>query len=59
MPLEKQIRSEQLKKQRDRELAECLAIIDERFGSVWFDLPRDERKQLEIEIRKEAKRRCQ
>jgi len=59
MPDDKRNTSDHLKKQRDRELAECLAIIDERFGSVWFDLPRDERRQLVIEIRKEAKQRCQ
>lgn len=45
--------------QHDRELAECYMIIDERFGPEWLDIPADEKKQLKIEIRKEAKKRCQ
>ena len=59
MPVDKQNTSEHLKKQREREVAEFLAIMDERCGSDWFDLSRDEKRQIIIEIRKEAKRRCQ
>lgn len=46
-------------KQYDREQAEYYAIIDERYGAAWYDLPEPERQQLKIEIRKEAKKRCQ
>lgn len=46
-------------KQYDREQAEYYAIIDERYGAAWYDLPYSERQQLKIEIRKEAKKRCQ
>ena len=46
-------------KQYDREQAEYYAIIDERYGAAWDDLPIQERQQLKIEIRKEAKKRCQ
>lgn len=42
-----------------REEAEFYAIIDERFGEDWYELDIAERQQLEIEIRKEAKQRCQ
>ncbi len=59
MPDEKNNTSEHLKKQREREVAEFLAIMDERYGSDWFDLSRDEKRQIIIEIRKEAKQRCQ
>lgn len=45
-------------KEYDREQAEFYAIIDERYGAAWYDLPARERQQLRIEIRKEAKERC-
>lgn len=45
-------------KQFVREMAEYYAIIDERYGAGWYDIPINERQQLEIEIRKEAKQRC-
>ena len=45
-------------RQYDRERAECYAIIDERYGAEWYDIPISEREKLKIEIRKEAKQRC-
>lgn len=45
-------------RQYDLERAECYAIIDERYGSEWYDIPIAEREKLKIEIRKEAKQRC-
>ena len=53
----KPVRFEEL--QHYREVAEYYTIIDERYGPGWYDIPIDERQQLEIEIRKEAKQRCQ
>ncbi len=47
-----------LMKQYDREQAEYYAIIDERYGAGWYDIPSDERRKLEYEIRQEAKKRC-
>jgi len=46
-------------KQYCREMAEYYAIIDERYGAGWYDIPIKERQELEIEIRKEVKQRCQ
>jgi len=45
-------------KQFVREMTEYYAIIDERYGAEWYDIPIAERQKLEIEIRKEAKQRC-
>lgn len=53
----KNVRFEEL--QHFREEAEYYAIIDERYGAGWYDIPIKERQEIEIEIRKEAKRRCQ
>ena len=48
-------------KQHCREVAEyyTITIIDERYGAGWYDIPIKERQEIKIEIRKEAKRRCQ
>jgi len=46
-------------KQYCREEAEYYAIIDERYGAGWYDIPIKERQEIEIEIRKEVKQRCQ
>ena len=53
----KPVRFEEL--QHFREVAEYYVIIDERYGAGWYDIPIKERQEIEIEIRKEAKRRCQ
>ena len=45
--------------QHFREVAEYYTIIDERYGPEWYDIPIAEREKLKIEIRKEAKQRCQ
>lgn len=45
-------------KQFVREMDEYYAIIDERYGAGWYDIPIKERQEIEIEIRKEAKQRC-
>lgn len=52
----KHVRFEEL--QHFREVAEYYAIIDERYGAEWYDIPIAEREKLKIEIRKEAKQRC-
>jgi len=53
----KPVRFEEL--QHFREVAEYYVIIDERYGAEWYDIPIAEREKLKIEIRKEAKQRCQ
>ncbi len=53
----KPVRFEEL--QHFREVAEYYVIIDERYGAEWYDIPIAEREKLKIEIRKEAKLRCQ
>lgn len=53
----KNVRFEEM--QHFRVVAEYYAIIDERYGAEWYDIPIDEREKLKIEIRKEAEKRCQ
>lgn len=52
----KPVRFEEM--QHFRVVAEYYAIIDERYGAEWYDIPIDEREKLKIEIRKEAEKRC-